>query len=390
MFLRKLIITIFLILQGNVLSTLGIPSEFITYILLILGFIVIIKSRNSFKSIELKIVLLFLLMIIYRYFNGILPESFRFACNLVMPCLISYALPDSLLRTNKKLYNLAFKLFCFFFIAEITIAMYETITHSHLLTWIDTSYDSHLNRIQTRPVGLAGASLASSHILATFSFFILNSPLKNKYKYTLWIVNLIGLLLYQGRMGIVFAIVYFTFYLFIEVKNKKISLPKFISIMTIICLIIIILLSLGLGSRLFIKDDEGSADMRLGALAFFGTFSWKNFLIGTSFKNMDYIREVLNVPVIEIFILCHFILFGILFSIFFYFLYAKLYFNIYKNKNKTLKVITLIAFFALETTSISWFSTYGEVVFFLLMAKLFNTNNLKLLISPKYINKKEL
>lgn len=390
MFFRKLILAIFIILQGNILSTLGIPSEFITYILLILGFFVIIKSRNSFKSIEWKIVLLFLLLIIFRHFNGILPESFRFACNLVMPSLISFALPNNLLPTNKKVYALAFKLFCIFFIAEITIAIYETITHSHLLTWIDTTYESHLNRIQTRPIGLVGAPLASSHILAIFSFFILNSPLKNKYKYTLWLVNLIGLLLYQGRMGIVFAIVYFTFYMFIEVKHRKISLSKFISIMTIICLIIIILLSLGLGSRLFIKDDGGSVDMRFGALAFFETFSWKNFLIGTSFENMDFIREILDVTVIEIFILCHFILFGILFSTLFYILYTKLYFNIYRNEDKALKIVTLIAFFALETTSISWFSTYGEVTFFLLMAKLFSNHNLKHLISSKYINKKEI
>lgn len=390
MFLRKLIITAFFILQGNVLSTLGIPSEYITYILLVIGFFIIIRSRNSFKSIEWKITLLFLFLLGFRYFTGILPESFRYACNLVIPCLVSFALPNTMSATNKKIYILAFKLLCLFFAAEIIIATYETITHSHLLTWIDSTYESHLDKIKTRPIGLVGAPLASSHILATLSFFILNSPLKQKYKYTLWSINLIGLLLYQGRMGILFTIIYFIFYMFIELKNRQISIARFTGIMTTICLITIILLSLGLGSRLFTEDDGGSADMRLGALTFFDTFSWKNFLIGTPYKNMDIIRETLGVRIIEMFILCHFILFGILFSIFFYILYIKLYLRIYKNNDKILKVITIIAFFTLEATSISWFSTYEEVTFFLLMAKLLNTTTLILLIPPKYINRNKL
>lgn len=390
MILRKLILASFFILQGNVLSSIGIASEDFMYVLLFMTSFLFIKNGKFIKTIEWQIFLLFIILIIFRYIIGILPESFRFACNFIIPCLLSFILPDKISKHNKNLYSVTFNILCVFWFAEILIALYESFSHTHLLTWIDTTYESHLNRMQTRPIGLVGAPLASSHILATLSFFILNLPLKSKYKYTLWSVNFFGILLYQGRVSIVATIFYFVLYLLIELKNHQIRFIHFGTVIAIIGCIILALFSLGLGSRLFIQDDGGSAEMRFSALTFFETYSWKDFLIGTPYADMEIVRDILNVTIIEIFVLCHFILFGILFSIGFYYLYMKLYFRIYQCRQKVLCFITLIIFFIMEATSISWFSGYVEIAFFLLTAKLLNENNLIHLIPSKYIDVKRV
>lgn len=369
------------------LTTIGIDYTQYTYMILIISSLYVIGGG---KSIERSILFLFVALVLYRWYVGILPESFRYACNLVMPCIISFALPDKMFVGNRSLYRLAFKLFLLFFLLEVLIAAYETFTHTHLLTWIDSSYDSHLYKVQSRPIGLTGAPLAGSHILACLSFFILNLPLKKKYKFYLWGFNFLGILFYQGRVGIVFSLLYFLFYMLCELRNKRIKVSSFIFLLILGGVFVISMFSVGFGSRLFMVDDGGSAEMRFEALNFFGIYSWKDYLLGTSYGDMEFVRELMGVTIVEIFVLCHFILFGILFSVAFYYLYAKLYFRIYRNPQKLLKIGTLILFFTMEVTSISWFSSYAEITFFFIFSKLLSSDNISSLIPHRYIDTKSL
>ena len=385
MILRKLIITLFFVFQGNVSTTIGIPSEYLMYVLLLLSTFLILKEKRLRKSIIGSIFLLFITLLIFRYFTGIFDDSFRISCNLVLPCLIVAALSGRVQGNNRSLYTWAFKLLCCFFVLEIVIAAYETVTHTHLLTWIDSSYETHLNRIQDRPIGLVGSPLSNSQTMAFLSFFILNSPLKDKYKYCFWGANFIGILLYQGRMAIVASLLYFVYYMFVKIKSRKSQLINIIGIFIIIGSFVVVMFEMGFGSRLFVSDDGGSAEMRLKAFAFFENYSWKDYLFGSSSENMEIVREFLNVRIIEISVLCHIILFGIVFVLAFYYLYVKLYFQTYENQQKLLEIGALLFFFALLNTSIGWFSNYSIVSFFLIFSKLFNDSIFRHLVSQKYL-----
>ena len=387
MFLRKIIITLFFIFQGNVATTIGISSVYLKYTLLFLSIFLILKEKELRKSITGSIFLLFIILLIFRYSTGIFEDSFQISSNLVLPCLIVAALPNRIQSNNKSLYIWAFKLLCCFFVLEVIIAVYESITHTHLLTWIDISYESHLNSIQNRPIGLAGSPLSNAQIMACLSFFILDTPLKNKYKYCLWGINFIGILLYQGRMSIVSSLLYFVFYMLIGERNSKSKFLNIIGIFIIMGSFVAVMFAMGLGSRLFISDDGGSAEMRMKAFAFFNIYSWKDYLLGSPYANVEVVRESLNVKIIEISVLGHIILFGIIFTLAFYYLYAKLYFQIYENRQKLLKTGTLLIFFALLNTSIGWFSGYSIVSFFLIYSKLFNEGNFRKLVPQKYLIK---
>lgn len=385
MFLRKIIITLFFVFQGNVSTTIGVPSEYLMYVLLLLSTFLVLKEKELRKSITGSIFLLFITLLIFRYFTGVFENSFRISCNLVLPCLIVAALSGRVRSNNKSLYIWAFKLLCCFFVLEIVIAAYETATHTHLLTWIDSSYESHLNRIQDRPVGLAGSPLSNAQIMACLSFFILNSSLKDKYKYCLWGTNFIGILLYQGRMAIVASLLYFAYHMFVKVKSGKSQLINIIGIFIVIGSFVVVMFEMGLGARLFISDDSGSAEMRLKAFAFFENYSWTDYLFGSSSENMEIVREFLNVRIIEISVLCHIILFGIVFVLAFYYLYVKLYFQTYENQQKLLEIGALLFFFALLNTSIGWFSNYSIVSFFLIFSKMFSDSIFRHLVPKKYL-----
>ena len=385
--MRKLILFLFFILQGNVQSTIGIKSELYLYTLLILGIITLFRTHRWKDTIEFKIFAVFIILLIYRYYTGILPGSFRYACNIIIPCLISLALPSKVITMKEvSIYKFAFNLLIIFFILEILIAIYETATHSHLLQWVDVTYESHFNKIQDRPIGLVGAPLGSTHILACLSFFILNLPIKNKYKYSIWLLNFLGLLLYQGRMGIVASLLYLMFYFCVEWWTHKLKTSSLIAGLCITSMFIVGMFCLGLGSRLFTTDDSGSAEMRFEALVLFEQFSWNDFLLGNSLKTMEIIQIALGVTVIEIFELCHFILYGIIFSVTFYLLYYKLYNRNYITEQKILKTGTFIVFFLLLSTSISWFSSFSGMTFFCICSKLLNEESIKRLIPNKYIN----
>ena len=156
--------------------------------------------------------------------TGMINESVQYSMHLIVPALLTLALPDKISsKSDRHLYLFAFRLLLIYLLFEVGIGVYEYISKTHLFLWIDSTYDSHLYRIQNRPSGLSGSPLMNSWILAAISLCILFSSLRPKYKIIGFSICLAGLLAYQGRMALLCSIIAFLLFIGKTMKIKKLA-----------------------------------------------------------------------------------------------------------------------------------------------------------------------
>lgn len=384
--LNKVIIFVLFYCQSNLLTTFGINQDYLGYVLAVLGLLLFLLNYKKMKlKLELWMLIAYFLMLAIRYSTGILSDSIRFSVNLILPVLLVISVPNEIkTKKQKDILHFAFISLCVFCAIESCLVIYEAFTHTHVLTWIDTTYGSHLNKFQYRPVALVGSSVANSHVMAYLSFFILQLPLKNKIKYRLWVLNFFILMLLQGRMAMVFSLAFLMVYLLLQVLNKKMRLSNFVFLLIMLGGIIAFLFFSGFGDRVF-KEDESSSQMRFKALDYALTLSINDFLYGTSNLGLQNMISDMDVTILEVSVLNQIILYGLLFTIVFTYLTFKVFYAFRSKISRTMAIITLIFGYALMNTTNGWFSGHIVVTSLLLFNKILTPTVARLFIPHKYL-----
>lgn len=385
--ISKVTLLLFFLLQANVLSTLGIANNKIAYLFLLLVVLLwcFVENKRT-KMGETLVLVAFFLLLAMRFVRGILPESILYSTFFVIPSLITLTIPDKVTPKNIDLFRFAFACCLIYIVVEVGLGMFEFATKTHVLTWIDSVYETHLDKVQTRPVGLSGASLTNSYIITAFSYVVLQLPLKGKYKYSFWLFLFIGLVCFQGRMSILFSFLFLLFYLASQTVSRKLPVIVLIGVMAVIVAGIALFFMLGLGDRFKDMDDDSSALMRLQALVFLGNSELDNLFWGMSLAKMKDVQESMGVTILEISYLVHVLIFGFFFSTFFY---GITMYNAYRNRkesNKFLTWVSVVLFFLLNTTSTGWSSGYYEVAMMMLLFKLFSDKTAYYIIPRQYLD----
>lgn len=384
--LNKLIIFVLFYCQSNLLTTFGINQDYLGYVLVVLGLLLFLLNYKKMKlKIELWMLIAYFLMLAVRYSTGILNDSIRFSVNLILPALLVISVPNEIkTKKQKDILLFAFISLCVFCAIESFLVIYEALNHTHVLTWIDTTYGSHLDKYQSRPIALVGSSVANSHVMAYLSFFILQLPLKNKIKYRMWAFNFFILMLLQGRMAMAFSLGFLFVYLFLQVLAKKMRVSNFVFLLIVLGGIIASLFAFGFGERIF-EDDEGSAQMRFKALDYVSSLSISDFVFGTTNQMLQNVISDMDVTILEISVFNQVILYGLLFTVVFTYLTFRIFYDFRSKINRTMAIITLIFGYALMNTTNGWFSGYIVVTSLLLFNKILTPTVAKLFIPHKYL-----
>ena len=384
--LNKIIIFVLFYCQSNLLTTLGINQDYLGYVWAFLGLLLYFFNLKKEKlTTESWMLIAYFLMLAIRYCTGILNDSIRYSVNLILPALLVISVPDEIkTKKQKDILHFAFVSLCVFCVIESSLVLYEALTHTHVLTWIDTTYGSHLDKYQSRPVALVGSSVANSHVMAYLSFFILQLPLKNKVKYRLWAFNFFILMLLQGRMAMTFSLAFLLVYLFLQVLNKRMRVSNFVFLLLVLGGIIASLFAFGFGDRVF-EEDEGSSQMRFEALDYVSNLSIGDFLYGTTNQGLENLISDMKVAILEVSVLNQIILYGLLFTIIFTYQTFKVFYNFRSKISRTLAIITLIFGYALMNTTNGWFSGHVVVTSLLLFNKILTPTTARLFIPRKYL-----
>lgn len=388
---------------ANVLSTFGIEKHILDYTVIILALINIFLDKNI-KTLfftrrkEILIITLILILIIYRSYSGILTDSIRSAMVLLATPIIYMNLSKNI--ENKKDFSLKknlIKIIILFYIFECFLGIFEYIIKSHVFLWVDSTFESHLFQIQSgssfRSVALHGSPLTNALIVTILNSFIIDSPLKDKYKFFLWAIGFAAVMAFNARMAVIINVFILVIYLAKLLLNNKISLStKFLINISVIIFIIFtsyLVFYQGLGDRLFKTEllDESSAQKRIDLFSIFDEYEISNFMFGTSMENFENIRDSVGLLIIENFWVCELILFGIVFVILFTILYGRLILDYMRQFPWIERWKVTLIFILLASTNNSLFTQYLPLLVFLICMNLFRKNTFRIIVPSKYINK---
>lgn len=386
--MRRIALLIIFVCQANVLTSFGFQqSNQLLYLQALVGIILLFTTwRKRDVKWEGYIFLLWLFLLSFRYMTGMINESVQYSMHLIVPALLTLALPDKISsKSDRHLYLFAFRLLLIYLLFEVGIGVYEYISKTHLFLWIDSTYDSHLYRIQNRPSGLSGSPLMNSWILAAISLCILFSSLRPKYKIIGFSICLVGLLAYQGRMALLCSIIAFLLFIGKIMKEQKITPPQFVSIILVISALCTVLFQTQIGIRFISVDDAGSAEMRFMALGYFFGHPLSEFLFGMPYDAMRNVQEWMEVTIIECAFISQTLLFGLVFVVPFYIFYFLLLWRIRMPGHKLQTIILYVLYFALINTGIGWFTGSYSLVVFYIVSKILSPHNLPYILPKKYI-----
>ncbi|AWV98045.1 hypothetical protein [Arcticibacterium luteifluviistationis] len=397
----RLIFFLIFFIGANVLNTIHVDSFLFSYFILVMSLLSILLEKNLGQTLkqrkpEIYIILSIVILLVYRYFTGILTDSVRSSMILLITPIILLLLPNQLaLKKDLKLSHQILKIILIFYIVECGIAITEYGIRGHIFLWIDTSFESHIYGSQGgssfRSFALHGSPLTNALIVTTLNSFIIISSLKDKYKLFLWALGFAAVMAFNARAATIVTCFLFIVYLLKLISNKRTSLPTKLSIyfgtVSFAGLVSYLVVFHGLGSRLFKSQllDQASGQKRLDVFSIFEYQGITEFLTGRSMNRFKLIQENAGLTIIENFWICEIILFGLIFVILFALLYIRLLKIHLKRYTLYNAAIVSISFLLLASTNNSLFTQYIPLLLFSLSAYLFRPGLFELILPPKYI-----
>ena len=384
---RKVIVVLFIFLQANVISKLGLSYYNVMYFLFALVLLnFLLSKKKSYNTIFFLVSLVLLIFI--RKFSGMTSGSFQLSTILCFPAFFISILPESIESgADRSFYKLVLKSLVVLFVLEFAISYVEFVLHISVLGYTNDTYGVHLGP-KSRATALLGASLSNSLIVCGLLFFILNSNLKDKYKYCIWSFGFLSLMCFQGRVAMVVSFLYLILYFVSHLKNNARRNVTLIVILCGIVGIIAIAFYAGIGERLLnigMLDDSSSAVRTKMFEYLLDNYTLKDFLWGMSMNDMQFLMAKMHVLVIECFFVIHLLFFGLVFLIVFYLQYVVLMRKMLRGYNAFFKFIAVPAFIVVAFTNNSFASDYVSLSMFLLYIKIFSPSIFDKIVPGKYL-----
>ena len=383
---RKIIFILFIGLQANIVSALGLDPKSILYMLLMLVILYFIISPHHPRYLIVFFVSLALLFW-QRHINGNVEGSIQLSAILAFPALFTILLPNKAEKKNDySFYKLVLKSLVLLFFVEFIFSYIEFFLHISILSYTNDTYDSQ--GPMSRATSLFGASLSNSLIISGLLFFILNSNLKNKYKFFIWSAGFLSLMCFQGRIAMIVSFTYLFLYLFSHMKKDvRKNFTSFILGISILC-IIIIAFYMGLGDRLLNMGvfDESSSSVRSRMFEhLIDNYKLKDLLWGMSMDNLLFLMMEMQVLVIECFFVIHLLFFGLVFLIVFYTQYVLLIKKMLCEYELFFKIIAIPAYILIAFTNNSFASGSTSLTMLLLFIRFFSPSVFNKVVPSKYL-----
>lgn len=387
---RKLTVFFFFALQANIASALGLSFYSVMYFLLILVFVSFLLSKSKSKYFIFFVVSL-IVMLLFRLFNNILAESIQSSFIMCFPALFILTFPKRIDDANDfYFYRFLAKCVIVYICLEFSFSYIEFFGKFSILGYTNDTYGVQTGPL-TRATALSGASLSNALIISGLLFVVLNSNLKDKYKYSIWSLGFLSLMCFQGRIAMIISFAYLFVYLIYSMKKNGRKILTLLFFTALVMSIVVVALSMGLGQRLFEIGvfDGSSSGVRTKMFSYIGeNLKLKGLLWGMSMLDLRNLMTEMQVLVIECFAIIHLLLFGLVFLLLFYIQYALLIKRLLVNYRKFFKWTAVPLFFVLAFINNSFASDFASLSLFLVFLKLFSPPIFCKVIPQKYLLRK--
>lgn len=388
-----------LCLGPNVIDYIGIAQNNYYTILLIVSFVFAYGYR---RFVDKHIIYLIVFTIFYGVFKICTDtgEGTRaiVLCALAPGVLFSAYPPikkNSL--SNIRIWRALALLLLVFYLVETGVAIYERLTWKLVFGWAEThSVGIDVTAIEFRSTALLGHPLANALIVSTIMAFFLVSPIKSKYKYSLWFWGLLAVMCFNARGAIIGNVAVLGLYLFYTfLFDKRLSYKKKCR------LFFLVLLLSGAGLYLFVSGyvggrlmesgvNDGSSQVRIDIWSVFTKYDVGSFLIGVNSHDLDMIMYSLGLYATENYWLDWIFRLGVFFLVPYVFLYAGVLKHEYSGYSKVDFLITFVAFLGISSTNNSLSSSILPTFVFLLCIRVFKKETFSYIIPTKYLDRNRI
>lgn len=373
-----LIIILTFFVGDNVQAKFGISFVLYKFILVLLCCISIKKIRKYGKKLFPQAVRLLLFVVIYMFFkilssgsegNTMMGIIASLPVFIFLTFVSTTANKRQLLSSKQILYNA--------YILECCIAIIERLFYINIFqlgSGDDIILTTEFSSEEFRSIGLYGHPLQNALVVFVFIIFILIYEPQIKKKFLFAGLGILAIFCFNTRAAMVLSVLCFILYLFYWIKSQKVSGQiKLITVLSIFILGLIIVnlyLSGAIGGRLSSMGlyDDKSAATRVAAFAIFDYYDLKEFIIGVSYDDLQYIKEQIGLFAIENFWLNWLFSYGLLFVLGLIIFYIPFIKRLLKEETLLKKIYIVIPFIVLASTNPSLAVSIVPMTSFLLLS----------------------
>ncbi len=334
-------------------------------------------SRKEFKLMTLIIPINVIFCLVFIGFEGIIWKVFQ-----LYGALIFCAAYMLLYEKRHKFCRYVFWIMLVFYVVEVGIAIYERLMQELVFGWV-TSEDAILSfgqeETEFRSTSLLGHPLQNALTVSVIMMFILSSPLKNIYKYSLWAMGYFSIFCFNTRSSMVANILFLFAYILTDNSRKK--QKKTGNIMQILVFFLIIvgtayyaITQTTYGGRLSEMGlyDESSAKTRIDVFNIFKSFSIVDFLFPLDNATTAAFIKGAKLVAIENFWINWMFNYGIIALIVNTVIIWKFIKARYVGYTKRVKWFTIGAFLLIASTNNSLSASYIPTTIFLICVLIYN------------------
>lgn len=286
-----------------------------------------------------------------------------------------------------------FKYIIVFFFCITLIALYERIVGTQVFGWSNTSSTlDYVGSADYRSVSIMGHPLYNALVVTIFISFILVSPLKPLYKFSIWIIGYAAILCFNTRSSIVGnALLLAAYLLYMLFADRKLSAASKFFILFFACIAVALgaylFFRVGLGGRLLEYGlfDDDSAAVRVDLWRMFDYVNYEKMLWGMPLEEIRMIMYRAGIGIIENFWINILFSLGTVFFIPYVLIYVLLIRRMYKGWNWFNACFSAGAFVLIASTNNSLSSCFFALFFFLICIIVFSPDNFSRILGNKYL-----
>lgn len=385
----------------NIVSFIGGDYIMVQAFVLAIGMFLIVKRWPALKEEGiLKTFLLFLaLFAVYKLMTDVGAGTRQSVVQIIGApiLLLAYSLPEHCFESykNQRIGNSLVRIFLTFYLVETILAIIERLLMTNVFGWNAMGHVILIPRTaEFRSASLIGHPLYNSLVVSIAMAFILTSPMKLKYKFSLWSLGFLSVMCFNTRAAMVLDALLLAAYLIYFVWSHRSS---YLGNKTKTLMYSVLIFSAGalcvfkfnFGGRLLKMGlmDDGSAQVRVDAWSVLSYLDYGKLLFGYTDNEISYLLHRAGLWTTENFWIDQCLKFGLIFFAIYILFYLFIIRNLLKGYFSFQKVFLLSAFIgcASVNNSLSW--NFFALFEFLFLLVVFNPNVVYNFFPRKYVLK---
>lgn len=392
---------VLLFLGGNVQNYFGISHDSFDVVVVSFGFFFTLLNKHNLSRSQQNVIVFVVVFGILKLLidsgagtkAAVLPIWGTIFLFSAFPRCYQYE-KIRILQLKKKM----LRVLIIFFVVECGVALIERILGYTIFPWIGgVTLDIETMKTGFRSVSLHGHPLNNALMVSTMMSFLLLSPLKPVYKFSLWLMGFLAILCFNTRSSMIANTlllgVYVLYSLFADKTMMWRNKNKVLVISVIVFLCGYFLFTNGyVGGRLLDMGimDEHSSKARINVWNMLNHFDILAHPLGVSYGEMRRIAYVSGVLFIENFWIIWLIRFGYIFLVGYVIVYCVFLKDLNKNYTRFQFFFSFGTFILIASTNNSLASGMIAPFFYLICASLFDPSLFVQIVPQKYLAKNRI